>query len=90
MALEERTGAAETSVPKKKKKWTYEERRIAVFLSELELMRVCVGEPELLYRNRWVSGTTYSHWQAVLRLAHDWFTRRHAYMLPDSASPSSP
>ena len=90
MALEERTGAAETSVPNKKKKWTYEERRIAVFLSELDLMRVGVGEPELLYRNRWFPGTTYS--QAVLRLAHDWLTRRLCllYMLLDSASPSSP
>jgi hypothetical protein len=39
---EERTGAAKTSAPGKKK-GIYEERRIAVFLGRLDLMRVSEG-----------------------------------------------
>jgi hypothetical protein len=42
MALEEHTGAAKTSVPRKKKE-IYEERRIAVFLGRLDLMRISDG-----------------------------------------------
>jgi hypothetical protein len=64
MALEERTGAAKTSVPSKKKKGMYEDRRIVVFLGGLDLMRVNAGEP--LGQSFYTPGTTYS--QAVLRL----------------------
>ena len=41
-ALEERTGAAKASVPNKKKREIYEERRIAVFLCGLFFMGVLV------------------------------------------------
>ena len=43
-------------VASKKKKEIYEERRIAVYLGELDLMRVGVGEPEPLYTSRWFFG----------------------------------
>jgi hypothetical protein len=59
MTLEEHTGAAKTSVPNKKKKGIYEERRIAVFLGGLDSMTVSAGEPELLYTELvFVWGTT--------------------------------
>ena len=41
-ASEERTGAAKASVPNKKKRERYEERRIAVFLCGLFFMGVLV------------------------------------------------
>jgi hypothetical protein len=51
-ALEERTGAAKASVPNKKKKEIYDERRSAVFLSGVSLMRVGAGKPgAFIHRN---------------------------------------
>jgi hypothetical protein len=46
--LKERTGAAKTSVPIKRKKEIYEERRIVVFLGRLEIMRCGVGRPAFI------------------------------------------
>ena len=51
-ALEARTGAAKARVPNEKKKEIYKERRIAVYLSGVGMMRVGAGKPGLYTRKR--------------------------------------
>jgi hypothetical protein len=59
--LKERTGAAKTSVPIKKKREIYEERRIVVFLGRLDLIRVGVGWPAFIHRIGSGSGSSGPH-----------------------------
>jgi hypothetical protein len=68
--VEERTGAAKMGVPSKNKREIYQERRIAVYLGELDLMRIGVGEPEPLYTSRWFFGIHI--FNIIHRLHYDW------------------
>jgi hypothetical protein len=83
---EERTGAAKTSVASKKEKEIYKERRIAVFLGGLDVMRVSAAlraSQSFLYTESVFFGEPHgSHSKG--QQPHDQLTPRH------HVSPSSP